>query len=33
MHARPITQDDELLLYVEAKRLVKAIVKRRAGNQ
>ena len=25
MHARPITQDDELLLYVEAKRLVQRI--------
>ena len=25
MHARPITQDDELLLYVETKRLVKVI--------
>lgn len=26
MHARPITQDDELLLYVETRRLVKVIV-------
>jgi hypothetical protein len=26
MHARPITQDDELLLYVEARRLVKVII-------
>jgi hypothetical protein len=25
MHARPITQDDELLLYVERRRLVKMI--------
>jgi hypothetical protein len=29
MHARLITQDDELLLHVEVKRLVKVIVKRR----
>jgi hypothetical protein len=29
MHARPITQDDELLLYVEARRLVKVIIGRR----
>ena len=29
MHARPITQDDELLLYVETKRLVKVIYHRR----
>jgi Swt1-like HEPN len=28
MHARPITQDDELLLYVETRRLVKVIKKR-----
>ena len=28
MHARPITQDDELLLYVETQRLVKVIVRR-----
>lgn len=27
MHARPITQDDELLLYVETTRLVKVIVR------
>jgi hypothetical protein len=27
MHARPITQDDELLLYVETRRLVKVIVR------
>jgi hypothetical protein len=26
MHARPITQDDELLLYVETQRLVKVII-------
>ena len=26
MHARPITQDDELLLYVETRRLVKIIL-------
>lgn len=26
MHARPITQDDELLLYVEARRLIKMIL-------
>ena len=26
MHARPISQDDELLLYVETKRLVKVII-------
>lgn len=26
MHARPITQDDELLLYVESRRLVKVII-------
>lgn len=26
MHARPITQDDELLLYIETRRLVKVIV-------
>lgn len=26
MHARPITQDDELLLYVETKRLAKVII-------
>jgi hypothetical protein len=26
MHARPITQDDELLLYVETKRLMKVII-------
>ncbi len=26
MHARPITQDDELLLYVETRRLVKVII-------
>ena len=25
MHARPITQDDEFLLYVETKRLMKRI--------
>jgi hypothetical protein len=25
MHARPITQEDELLLFVEARRLMKAI--------
>lgn len=25
MHARPITQDDELLLYVEGKRLMRRI--------
>lgn len=25
MHGRPITQDDQLLLYVEVKRLIKAI--------
>jgi len=30
MHARPITQDDELLLYVETKRLVKVIIVRRS---
>ncbi len=30
MHARPITQDDELLLYVETRRLVKVIVGRRS---
>jgi hypothetical protein len=30
MHARPITQDDELLLYVETRRLVKVIVRRTA---
>lgn len=29
MHARPITQDDELLLYVETRRLVKVIIGRR----
>jgi hypothetical protein len=29
MHARLITQDDELLLHVEVKRLVKVIIKRR----
>jgi len=29
MHARPITQDDELLLYVETRRLVKVIIDRR----
>jgi HEPN superfamily Swt1-like protein len=29
MHARLITQDDELMLHVEVKRLVKVIVKRR----
>jgi hypothetical protein len=29
MHARLITQDDELLLHVEVKRLVKVITKRR----
>jgi hypothetical protein len=28
MHARPITQDDELLLYVETRRIVKVIKKR-----
>jgi hypothetical protein len=28
MHARPITQDDELLLYVETRRLVKVIIGR-----
>ena len=28
MHARPITQDDELLLYVETRRLVKVIVRK-----
>ena len=28
MHARPITQDDELLLYVETRRMVKVIKKR-----
>ena len=28
MHARPITQDDELLLYVETRRLVKVIKQR-----
>jgi hypothetical protein len=28
MHARPISQDDELLLFVEARRLVRAIKKR-----
>jgi hypothetical protein len=28
MHARPITQDDELLLFVETRRLVKAIRRR-----
>lgn len=27
MHARPITQDDELLLYVETRRLVKVIMR------
>jgi hypothetical protein len=27
MHARPITKDDELLLYVEAKRLGKAFIR------
>lgn len=27
MHARPITQDDELLLYVEARRLIKLIAR------
>jgi len=26
MHARPITLDDELLLYVEARRLMKMII-------
>src|SRR5687768_8923575 len=26
MHARPITQDDELLLYVETRRLVKILL-------
>jgi hypothetical protein len=25
MHARPITQDDELLLYVEARRLARVM--------
>jgi len=30
MHSRPITQDDELLLYVETRRLVKVIVGRRS---
>ncbi len=30
MHARPITQDDEWLLYVETRRLVNLIVDRRA---
>lgn len=29
MHARLITQDDELLLHVEVKRLVKVVTKRR----
>jgi len=29
MHARPVTQDDELLLYVETRRLVKVIIGRR----
>lgn len=28
MHARPITQDDELLLYVETRRLIKVISKK-----
>ena len=28
MHARPITQDDKLLLYVETRRLVKAVLRR-----
>jgi hypothetical protein len=27
MHARPITQDDELLLYVETRRLVKILLR------
>lgn len=27
MHARPITQDDELLLYVETRRLIKVIIR------
>lgn len=26
MHARPITQDDELLLYIETRRLSKVII-------
>lgn len=30
MHSRPITQDDELLLYVETRRLVKVIIGRRS---
>jgi len=29
MHARPITQDDELLLYVETRRLIRVIVRNR----
>jgi hypothetical protein len=29
MHARPVTQDDELLLYVETRRLLKVIIGRR----
>lgn len=30
MHARPITQDDELLLYVEMRRLVKVMIGRKS---
>ena len=30
MHARPITQDDELLLYVEVRRLVKVMIGRKS---
>lgn len=33
MHARPITQDDELLLYVEARRLMRMILGERAWNR
>ncbi|MEP7352501.1 MAG: hypothetical protein ABI824_04635 [Acidobacteriota bacterium] len=29
MHARPITQDDELLLYVETRRLVKVMIEKK----
>jgi hypothetical protein len=32
MHARPITQDDELLLYVETRRLIKVITVAMGGS-
>jgi hypothetical protein len=31
MHARPITQDDELYLWVEVRRLMKAIARSSGG--